>query len=62
MCLYLKIHKFQILTYNKVILLQIILLIQLQVTPLPINLKLEIKLNRIVQIQAVEETQLKTKQ
>jgi len=30
--------------------------------PLPINLKLEIKLNRIVQIQAVEETQLKTKQ
>jgi hypothetical protein len=62
MCLYLTIHKFQILTYNKVILLQIILLIQLQVTPLPINLKLEIKLNRIVQIQAVEETQLKTKQ
>jgi hypothetical protein len=62
MCLSLTIHKFQILTYNKVILLQIILLIQLQVMPLPINLKLEIKLNRIVQIQAVEETQLKTKQ
>ena len=62
MCLSLTIHKFQILTYNKVILLLIILLIQLKVIPLPINLKLEIKLNRIVQIQAVEETQLKTKQ
>jgi hypothetical protein len=54
MCLYLTIHKFQMLTYNKVILLQIILQIQLQVMPLQINLKLEIKLNRIVQIQAVE--------